>query len=173
MISERLLPTLCLATLLIIAGCATTPFSGTSEQERPVRLVVNNSANTTHIFEIYVAKRPASMTVHYQDGTVVKSEIDQGLSNHEMGPRTVTKIDFSESVQFKGRYTLEPGQENQSSIENFPQNGALVVVVSENETEIFAWASANCDDQTLVGLGVISENTTPVVPGISASYGCR
>lgn len=149
------------------------PFGGPTEQERPVPLIVNNSANETHTFDVYVAKRPASMTVHYQDGAVVKSEIGQGLSNHETGPRTVTRIDFSESVQFEGRYTLDPGQENRSSIEKFPRQGALVVVVSKGENEIFAWASANCDDQILVGLEVMSENTAPVVPGISASYGCR
>ncbi len=166
----RFLPVLCLVTLFIIAGC-TTPFSGSTEQEQPVKLVVNNSANVNNTFEVYVVELPASMKVQYRDGTIVDSEIDQGLSNHDTGPRTVTKIDFTESAQFRGQYTLEPGQENQSSIKNFPQNGALVVVVSTNKSEIFAWASANCDDQTLVGLKVSSYPSPP--GGVVASYSCR
>jgi len=111
------------------------------------------------------------MTVYYQDGTVVNSEIGQGLSNHNTGPRTVTKIDSQESAQFRGVYTLEPGQENQSSIERFPQRGALVVVASYDENGTFAWASANCDDRTLVGLKVSSKPSPP--GGVFASYSCR
>lgn len=170
---RRLIPVLFSAILLIVAGCTTAPFGGSPEQEHTVQVVVNNSANATHTFEVWVVERPASMTAHYRDGTVVDSEIGQGLSNHETGPRAVTKIDLPESAQFKGQHTLKPGQENRSSLRNFPRNGALVVVVSKNESEIFAWASANCDDQTLVGLEVKSENTPPVVPGISTSYECR
>ena len=164
------LPVVCLGVLLVLSGCTIGPFD--SPQEEPV-LVVNNSANVTHTFNVWVVELPASMTAHYQDGTVVTSEIGQGLSNHETGPRTVTNIDLPESAQNRGRYTLEPDEETQNSIKNFPRNGVLFIVVSKNEGEIFAWVSANCDDQSLVGLEVTSEDTPPVVPGVSAAYGCR
>jgi len=169
----KFLSVLGLVTLLLVAGCIGIPFSGPSEQKQPVQLVLNNSVNVSTTFEVYVFKRPATMTAHYQDGTVVTAEIGQGLSNHETGPRTVTNIEFPESAQKRGQYTLEPGEEKQSSIEHFPRNGVLFTVVSKNEGEIFAWVSANCDEQSLVGLEVTSEDDPPVVPGVSAGYGCR
>lgn len=167
----RSLPILCLVVLLAIAGCTTGPFGNPAEQEGPVTLIVNNSANETHTFEIRVVELPASLTVHYRDGTVMKPEIGQGLSNHDTGPRTVTKIDMPESARLQGRYTLKPGEENKSSIENFSPNSALVVVVSNKDGEIFSWVSANCDEQNLVGLEVTSYPTPP--GGVFAAYGCR
>ena len=171
MVFVRPLLVLCFAALLVIAGCTTGPFGRPSDQERPVTLVANNSANVTHTFEVQVVEIPASLTIHYSDGTVVKSEIDQGLSNHDTGPRTVTEIDFPKSARLRGRYTLEPGEEMQRSIENFSGNSALVIVVSRGKGDIFTWVSANCDEQALVGLEVTSYPTPP--GGVFAAYSCQ
>ena len=169
--SSRLLLLFCLGVLLTLAGCTVAPFGGPTEQERPVTLVVNNSANVTHTFEVHVVELPASMTIRYRDGTVEHVEIGQGLAGTDAGPRTITNITFSESARLFGRYTLKPGEEKQSSVENFSHNSALVVVTSKDDGDIFSWVSANCDDQTLVGLEVTSR---PSENGeVDASYGCR
>lgn len=168
---KRVLQVLCLAILLVIAGCITLPFDGSTEQSHPITLAVNNSANVTHTFEVWVVELPASITIHYRDGAVVDARISQGLSGTDAGPRVITKIQFPESSRFFGRYTLKPSEVNQSSIENFTHRSAVVVVTSKDNGKIFSWVSANCDDQTLVGLEVISR------PGengeVDASYGCR
>ena len=169
--AKRLLPLLCLGVLLTLAGCLATPFGGPSHQEQPVQLVLNNSANVTNTFDVWEVELGANLTLYYRDGTVVNSTVGQGLSSHDTGPRTITEIDFPDSAQHYGQHTLDPGEEYRGNIENFSTNGALVVIVSRGENEIYYDVSANCDELPLVGLKVV------VFPesrgGVSASYGCR
>ena len=101
----------------------------------------------------------------------MNSTVGQGLSNHNTGPRTITEIEFPDSAQHYGQHTLEPGAEYRRDIENFSTNGALVVVVSRSEDVIFSEVSANCDEQALVGLEVVSRPDPP--GGVFAGYGCR
>jgi hypothetical protein len=54
---------LCLATLLILAGCTAGPFGGQTEQDRPVELVFDNSANATQMFEVWVVELGDDITV--------------------------------------------------------------------------------------------------------------
>lgn len=165
------LPVVWLVVPLVIAGCTAMPFNGPSEQEQPVQLVLNNSANVTNTFDVWEVKLGATLTLYYRDGTVMNSTVGQGLSNHDTGPRTITKIDFPDSAQHYVQHTLEPDEEYRQSIENFSTNGALVVVISRNEDEIFSEVSANCDEQALVGLEVVSRPDPP--GGVFAAYGCR
>jgi len=165
----RVFPLVCLGVLLL-AGCAAGPFDGSDIQDNPIELVLNNSANVTNMFTVHVVDLPATMTAHYRDGTVVESEIGEGLSNHDTGPRTVTEIEFPTSTR-RNEFTLQPGEEVQRSIENFSRDAAPVVVVSRDEDEIFSWVSANCADRPLIGLEVTARPNPP--GGVSASYGCR
>lgn len=167
----RPLPVLILGLLLLVAGCIAMPFGGPSDQEQPVQLVLNNSANVTNAFDVWEVNLGATLTLYYRDGTVVNATVGQGLSNHDTGPRTITEIEFPDSAQHYGQHTLEPGEEYSRSIENFSTNGALVVVVSRSEDEIFSEVSANCDEQTLVGLKVVSRPDSQ--GGVFAAYGCR
>jgi hypothetical protein len=164
-------PVLGLVVLLVIGGCTAGPFGNSANQGQSVELVLNNSANTTQTFEVWMVELPATMTAHYRDGTAVKSEIGQGLSNHDTGPRTVMRINFSEPARLDGRYTLDPSEENRSVFANFSRDAALVVVVFRGENRIFSWVSANCDDQALVGLEVKSRPNSS--GGVFASYGCQ
>ena len=160
-----------LGLLLLLAGCTAMPFGGSSDQDQPVHLVLNNSANETQTFEVWEVKLGATLTLYYRDGTVVNATIGQGLSNHDTGPRTITKIEFPDWAQHYGQHTLEPGQEYRRNIENFSNTGALVVVISRSEDEILSDVSANCDEQALIGLKIVSRPDPP--GGVSASYGCR
>lgn len=169
--AKRLLPMLLLGVIFVTAGCLATPFDGSSHQEQPVRLVLNNSANETYTFDVWEVDLGANLTLHYRDGTVVNLTVGQGLSSHDTGPRTITEIDFPDSAQQYGHHTLSPGQEYRRNINNFSTNGALVVTVSQGQNDIHYDVSANCDELPLVGLEVV------VFPksrgGISASYGCQ
>ena len=168
---EQFLSVLSIGLLLLVAGCTAMPFGGPSDQEQPVQLVLNNSANVTNTFDVWEVKLGATLTVYYRDGTVVNATVGQGLSNRDTGPRTITKIDFPDSAQQYGQHTLEPGAEFRRDVENFSTNGALVVVVSRSEGEIFSRVSANCDGQALVGLEVVSRPDPP--GGVFAAYGCQ
>lgn len=160
-----------LGLLLLVAGCTAMPSGGPSHQEQPVRLVLNNSANVTNTFDVWEVELGANLTLYYRDGMVVNSTVGQGLSSHDTGPRTITEIEFPDSAQHYGQYRLEPGEEYRRNIENFSTNGALVVIVSRGEDEIYYDVSANCDELPLVGLEVV---VFPESHGdVSASYGCR
>jgi hypothetical protein len=85
-VPARSFPLLCLATLLILAGCTAGPFGGQTEQDRPVELVFDNSANATQTFEVWVVEAPATATVRREDNLTGNYTIDQGLRTHSSGP---------------------------------------------------------------------------------------
>ena len=176
-------PTL-LSLILVVSltGCSTGPVGELFAQEQPVAVAVTNSGNTTHLFDVYVVELPAHVTVHWSDGASETRELGQGLSNHDAGDyHTITAVNFSDSALHHGRHTLGPGETNHSSIRpsewnrstngKFPPRFAVVVVVSQDEGDIFSWVSANCNDVALVGLEVTSRPNPP--GGVSAAYGCR
>lgn len=160
----------CLGVLLVLAGCAAGPFGGPSERDRPVELVLNNSANATQTFEIWVVEAPATATVRREDDLTGNYTIDQGLRTHSSGPYAWTTVELPDSARLHGRFTLAPDDENRSSIEEFSHDSAVVVVLSQDE-KIGWWASAHCSDGALVGLEV---QTRPSRFGdAGAGYGCR
>ena len=162
----------CLAVLFILMGCISTPFGGPSEQERPVNLILNNSANETHTFEVWVVELPANVSYRRSDGLTGTWEIDEGVGSIEPGDnRTYTAVNLSESARLHGRYTLDSGEENQSSIERLPRESAVVVVAYQAENEIIEWVSANCADQSLLYLEVRSRHIKPTAD-VVVSFNC-
>lgn len=161
-----------LAVLLLVTGCTAGQFGGLLEQEQPVQLVLNNTADSTHTFEVWVTEFPSNATVRRDNGLNATFNIGPGLRTHP--PRenyTYTSVEHLDSARLHGRYTLAPGESNQSSIEEFPRDFAVVVVVYQAENEIIEWASSHCDE-TLVGMRVTSRHVGPQ-PDISAAYICR
>jgi len=156
--------------ILLIAGCAAVPFDGPSEQDRPVKVVLNNSANETQTFEVWVVKRSETVWTRRSDGLAGNWSIGQGVGTRSSGPHPWTEVDLPDSARLHSRIMLEPGDENRSTIENFPRNYAVVVVLYQENVSGW-WASASCDDRALIGIEVIS---TPSQYGeASAAYGCR
>jgi hypothetical protein len=161
-----------LIALILTAGCTTFSDSPT-EQERPVTVVLNNSANETQAFEVWVVDLPANVSTRRNDGLTATYPLGEGLVTTEPGDGYFyTTVEPPESAQLHGRYTLEPGEENQSSIEKFPRDFAVVVVAYQDENHIIEWVSANCADQALVGLEVTSRHIKTNAD-VFASYGCR
>lgn len=62
---KPLLPILCLGGLLVLTGCFGMVFD--EPQERPVTVVVNNSANSTFTFKVSLVEIPANVTTQ-RDG---------------------------------------------------------------------------------------------------------
>lgn len=149
----RPLPILCLGVLLILAGCTAGPFGG---QEGTVTVAINNSANVTQTFEVLVVEAPAEVKVQREDGVSGNYTIGQGLRSHSSGPYAWTSVEPPDSSRFHGQFTVEPGQKKWSSIKNFSQNSAVVVILYQGENKSGWWASAYCSDGALVGLEVHS-----------------
>jgi hypothetical protein len=157
--------------LLFLTGCAVGPLGGPSEQEQPVALSLNNSANVTQTFEVWVATSEANVTIRLNDSRTVNTSISQGLTTASSGDYYYyTAVEPSHSAQIHGRFTVEPGEERQSSIENFSLNSVVVVVLYQDNKSGW-WASAYCSDGALIGLGVTSRPDQ--YSDAEAGYGCR
>lgn len=139
---SRLLPILCLGMVLVTAGCAAGPFSS---QDDSVIVAVNNSANASYMFEVSVVPAPANVTTHRDDGLTGTYQIGQGGRTYSPGENhTWTAVDLPESARLHGRYRLDPGEEEQSTIEQFSSEFALVVVIYQDKNRIVAWTSDHC-----------------------------
>lgn len=164
-ISMRRFPLLCLGILLVLAGCTAGPIGG---QEGSVAVTVNNSANVTYTFEVSVVELPANVTLRRSDGINSTGPIGPGLTTTEPPDNEFyTAVELPDSAKRNGQYSLEPGEENHSSIEEFPRNFAVVVVIYQDENEIVSWVSATCDGN-LVFLEV-----TMFHYGSGSAYNCE
>jgi hypothetical protein len=159
-----------LGILLVAAGCATVPFDGASEQDRPVELVLNNSATAPQTFEVWVVDADATVTVSLNDSRTANTTIGEGLATSSAGDYYYTAVELPESARLHGRFAIDPGKEERSSIDEFPRDYAVVVVLHQDD-KIGWWASAHCSDGALVGLEV---TTRPSRFGdAGARYGCQ
>lgn len=172
----RPLPALCFGALLALAGCATGPFGAPFVQERSVTVVANNSANATQTFEVWVVEgelRDEGITLHKRNGEVDSASPGQGLSSYRLDGDYgyVTSVEMPpDRSRLHGRYRLEPGETNRSTVGNFTTGSTLVVALSENG-RVVELIAANCAGQALGALEVTSRSDPP--GGASASYGCR
>lgn len=139
----RLFPLLCLSILLILAGCAAGSFTG---QEESADVIVNNSNNVTHTFEVFVVEFPANVTLRRSDGINATGPISQGLSTTEPPDgEYYTAVELPDSARLYEQYSLEPGETNRSSIEELPGNFAIVVMIYQDRNKIVSWVSVTCD----------------------------
>lgn len=172
----RPLPLLCLATLLVLAGCTAGPLNGPTEQDQPPRVVLNNSADETQTFTVWVVEgeiQPDEITIYKKSGEVDNASPGEGLSTYHLGGDygNVTSVEPpANRSRLLGRYTLAPGKASRSSVENFTVGSTIVVSLSERG-RVIELTVANCDEQALVGLEVTSRPNPP--GGASASYGCQ
>ncbi|MFC6993814.1 hypothetical protein ACFQH3_20105 [Haladaptatus sp. GCM10025707] len=142
----RLLSLLCLGVLVVLAGCSLGP----TGQEGPVTVVVNNSANTSHTFEVWVVEGELinkEVRIRKKDGTVDRASPGPGLSTYKLDDDYgfVTSIELpSNRSRLHNRYTLDPGNLNRSSIEKF-ETGSTVVVVIYDGDRVRELVAAHCD----------------------------
>ena len=167
--SIRPLSLRCLSLLLVTAGCVTAPFDGPSDQEQPPQLLLNNSADETQTFEVWVADPQDNVTAQRDDGNIGNYTIDGVLSTRSSGEYHAWKeVELLGSARLHGGFTVELGEENRSAIEEFPRGYSVVVYQGDKSGW---WASTNCGSRALVGLEV---HTRPSQYGDAwAGYECR
>ncbi|WP_276249197.1 hypothetical protein [Haladaptatus sp. YSMS36] len=158
----RPLPILCVCVFLVLAGCSLGP----TGQEGPVTVVVNNSANETHTFEVWVVEYPANVTVRRSDGNVATGDVGPGLATHEPGPHYFTAVELPDSARLHSRYPLESNAMTQTKIEQFPADFAVVVVIS-HDARIVSWVSAHCDGD------LVFVEVTMFEYGSGSAYNCE
>lgn len=170
----RALWILCLCIMLLFVGCVAGPFESQSTQSRPTEIVVNNTANETHTFEVWVVDPPANVTLRRSDGKTGRYEIEEGVTSYDPGGnRTFSVVSLPESARLHGRFTLEPGEANESQIEALPRDHVVVVFTYRAENEIIEWVDAHCGDAYLKYLQVQSRHikeTADVVVSFNCGY---
>lgn len=172
---KRPLSVLILGLLLLVAGCTAMPFGGPSEQERPVRVVLNNSANQTQTFTVWVVTgevEPDGITIYQKNGEVDNASPGEGLSSYYLGGDVyVTSVEPPPNrSRLHGQYVVSPGEVKRSPVENFTIGSTIVVSLAENG-RVIELIAANCDEQSLAGIEVVSRPNPP--GGAFAAYGCR
>lgn len=158
--------------LVIASGCIAIPSDRPADQERPVKFIAENKANTTYTFEVFVVQRPANLLIVADDGRKAIDDIDEGFSTTNTGYNsTYASVEPPDSARLHGRFVVKPGESNRSSIRDLPYNAAIVVVVYRDENEIIGFATGNCDDLALNLLRVTSHSIDSE-RWISVTYAC-
>ncbi len=137
----------------------------------PVRFVLNNSANVTQTFEVFVVEAGATVKTELDDGRTGNWTIGQGLSTVSTSGEYYVTVEPPESARLHGRYTLEPDEMIRSSINEFTKNTAVIIVLYQNG-KIGWWASVYCSDGALVDFKAVSRPSKAGGDGW-ASYGCH
>lgn len=158
---------LCLVLLVVSGGCVAGPLGGSTGQEGPVTVVMNNSANQTHSFEVWVVEYPANVTVRRETGGDYVDDIGPGLSTREPGEHhDMTAIEFPSSARLRGRYELRSGDENRSQITDFSDDFAVVIVIYQGDY-VASYISAHC------GGDLVFVDVTMFEYGSGSAYNCE
>lgn len=136
----RLISVLCLGALLVSSGC----LAGPTGHGGPVTVQLNNTANATTTFDVSVVPLPAEANVILSDGRRYDASIGTaGLSTNDPGEQYYAAVHLPDDARPHGQYRLAPGETNTSSIEEVPDEFAVVVVVSRGD-RILGWVDSTC-----------------------------
>jgi hypothetical protein len=152
-----------------MAGCAAGPFKA---DDRQVTLVVNNSANTTHTFEVWVVEGELNnneVVIQKKTGEVDQASPGPGLSTYKLDDDYgyVTSIEVPQNhSRLHDRSTLQSGDENRSSIENFEARSTVVVIIYDGD-RVVSLVAAHCDGD------LIFLDVTMFHYGSGSAYNCQ
>lgn len=138
--------TLCLVILIITAGCAAVPFGDSQSQENPAPVVMKNNASIVETFEVAVIPVGDNVSVTRKSGDVFNYTIKKGSSTYKTSSENkFTKMQFPNSADKYGTYTLKPGEQKSINISEVSSNEAIVILIyDEPENSYRALRSINC-----------------------------
>ena len=100
----------CLIVVVGLTGCSALSIDQPIKQERPAKLMLNNSVSTSATFEVSVVQRPADHTVQSVHGNST-AKIDEGIRIHEPRDNQLfSRVELPESARLQGRYLVGPGE---------------------------------------------------------------
>lgn len=143
----RNLTAISLAIIIIFSGCIGVPFVDPPPQDEPAPVKVVNNDTMTTTFEIIVIPVGNNLTIHLENGNEFNMTIRPGSGTQiESAENPSIKIEYPDSARHHGTYTLEPGEENLSHVENVAPTEAIVVLVyNEEEGRYRAIKSLSCE----------------------------
>jgi len=155
-----------------MAGCSGGLYAPGTDQDMAPALVLNNTANTTHSFTVWVVEGPVG-----EDGL--------RIIPRDREPSDITPAGELFHVHYDDRYieaveppadrsrlvaniSLQGNNTHRQQIENFSNGDTLVVTAAEND-RIFELVVVNCGRHPLTGLEVMSRPG----PSTANSYSCQ
>ncbi|WP_255151214.1 hypothetical protein [Halorarius halobius] len=163
---------LCLGVLIVLSGCSPLTSDRPAGQEGPVTLSVNNSANVTHTFEVWVVDSELNnreVIIRKRGGEIDRASPGPGLSNYQLDGDYgfVTAIELPQyQSRFYRNYTLSPDEENQSSIDEFKDDSTVIVIIYR-DNRVVALVTAHCDDD------LVFVDVTMRPYGADTGYNCE
>ena len=149
-----------LALLILVAGfagCATVPFGGSSVQEQPVPVRLENRANQTQTFEVSLIKVGEHITIR-RNGITQNITVSEGSYTFKSSEVPIEEVTLPESAHVLNQYTLEPGQIENITVEELPRNSAVYISIYDEKDGAFrAIKSVNCGGGNLLGYRVVTE----------------
>ncbi|WP_152529875.1 hypothetical protein [Candidatus Halobonum tyrrellensis] len=160
-----------LTAFLLLAGCV-APLDPPS-QAGPVSVLINNSANATHTFDIYVIEAPPSeagiaLQGPGEDDRITSLDAGSVVANLNPQVRSYTSAHPVPANQsrLQGRYVLEPGEEKYLNVTDFESNQVIAFVIWK-DNEVISITSATCTGD----LTAVDSFINPY--GASGGRGCR
>ncbi|MUV59172.1 hypothetical protein [Halogeometricum sp. CBA1124] len=145
-------------------GVLTGTFGGPPDSERSAFVALNNSADTTRTFEVWLGRDPITgITVHRStNGDYTTKTFPGGIGTSNVSSYHVTtSMSFPKNATLYGRYTLEPGDEVAFNVtEPYPETVFAIVVY--NRDHVTVWKTVRCPYRRW---GVMVEATNYGAPG--------
>ena len=146
-----------LVLLFSLGGCVAAPFGQPSVQEQPASIVLENSANQTQTFEISIVEVGAHITIQ-RNGTTDNITVSEGSFTFISSEVPISTVTLSDSARIQARYTLEPGEKTNTTVEKLPRDSAVVITIYDEENGAFrAIKSVNCGGADLIGYAVTTQ----------------
>lgn len=154
--------------LSVVAGCGALPPIGEQPQNNSVDVGLINSGNASSTFEVWVGERPfEGIQLHRQNNETEPLAVTSGLGTIRLnGPKPpVTAVSFPNSARQVERITLDPGDTQEFSVQDLPDDPVLVITVRNGE-RVFSIVTATCSgDFRYVEVTSLNERT-------SSAYNC-
>lgn len=153
-----------LGVLVIVVGILVGTFGGLPNAERSAFIVLNNSADTTRTFEVWLGKDPITGITVYSStrGDYTTKTFPGGIgTNNVSSYHVTTSMSFPENATLYGRYTLAPGDELAFNVTE-PHPETVFAIVVYNHDHVTVWKTIRCPYQRW---GVRVEATNYGAPG--------
>lgn len=135
-----------LGVFVIVVGILAGTFSGLPSLERSAFVGLNNSADTTRTFEVWLGNDPITdIEVHRSTGgDYTTKTFPGGIGTSNVSSYHVaTSMSFPENATLYGRYTLAPGDEVTFNVTE-PYDETVFTIVVYNRDHVTVWKTVRC-----------------------------
>lgn len=138
-----------LAAIAILVSILYGTFGGIPGLERSAYVELNNSADTTRTFEVWLGRDPITdITVHRSTGgDYTTKTYPGGIGTANVSSYHVTtSLTFPENATLYGRYTLAPGDSRSFNVTE-PYRETVFAIVVYNRDHVTVWKTIRCSSR--------------------------